>query len=497
MSKNYGDTHNCGGNNKPGLVSSVGRTGGRLGAVQSKTVSMTLGAQGLSCCGGGKVLHKYVWDPIPVQYSDFAFTATIRAMDGNNNPVLTFNDTVEIVAVGEPFNSNAGDPAAGMVESITVDNLSSAPFNVTFENGVATPSIILGKQGNYVLTVKDCAGVNAGEKPCQPNVTVRGGQPSFLQIFKVTGEKVDALDHSIKMPGMRKRDHRVTDPVDVGVVEGDIKVEEHFQLYTFDRFSRRHWKGVVGVTAVPRPQTGAGGKITFTVDSDGGVTGTVQPGEGGVGYAVGDTILATSGAENVYMTVASVLNTVATATTTAAADSSRTAGTYTTLAANGAASGTGAQVTITVDAAGAVTIDSIDLAGTGYVVGETIIIDDTVLGGGGGANVELTVGSISTTVATVDGTSSSALSANTYTEVSFSSHSTSTDLTTTMTQSMISTTATAGAAGSSSIGEGMADFKFFKLTPGTVNLTFTTTLETIDEIYSPIDVQATMSLKFE
>ena len=89
-------------------------------------------------------------------------------------------------------------------------------------------------------------------------------------------------------------------------------------------------------------------------------------------------------------------STVGTFTSNGSADSSRTAGTYTITDAAGNGSGTGADFTVVVSGDGTPTVDHVSGSGAGYAVGETITIDDALLGGGGGANVVLTVTSVTT-----------------------------------------------------------------------------------------------------
>jgi hypothetical protein len=83
---------------------------------------------------------------------------------------------------------------------------------------------------------------------------------------------------------------------------------------------------------------------------------------------------------------------VATLTVTSGPDASRTAGTYAIVANDYAVSGIGKDATfsIVVDGSGAATV-TITNGGDGFVVGETITIADSDLGGGGGANLVLTV----------------------------------------------------------------------------------------------------------
>ena len=62
--------------------------------------------------------------------------------------------------------------------------------------------------------------------------------------------------------------------------------------------------------------------------------------------------------------------------------------------AAGNASGGGADFTVVVSADGTPTVNHVSGSGVGYAVGETITITDSSLGGGGGANVVLTITSI-------------------------------------------------------------------------------------------------------
>jgi hypothetical protein len=79
-----------------------------------------------------------------------------------------------------------------------------------------------------------------------------------------------------------------------------------------------------------------------------------------------------------------------------AADASRTPGTYTAVASTASGAGTGATFTVVVGVGGAVTSLTPVNQGSGYVVGETITIADSVLGGGGAANFTFDVASLAT-----------------------------------------------------------------------------------------------------
>jgi len=74
--------------------------------------------------------------------------------------------------------------------------------------------------------------------------------------------------------------------------------------------------------------------------------------------------------------------------TVSAASAGRVAGPYTITTSDYSTdgTGTGATFTITIDGAGAATIDSIDTAGSGYVVDETFSIDGSVFGGTDGVD---------------------------------------------------------------------------------------------------------------
>ena len=87
---------------------------------------------------------------------------------------------------------------------------------------------------------------------------------------------------------------------------------------------------------------------------------------------------------------------VGTFTSNGTADGSRTTGTYTITDAAGNISGGGADFTVVVATDGTPTVSHVSGSGVGYAVGETITISDSSLGGGGGANVVLTITSIAT-----------------------------------------------------------------------------------------------------
>ena len=76
-----------------------------------------------------------------------------------------------------------------------------------------------------------------------------------------------------------------------------------------------------------------------------------------------------------------------------AADANRTAGSYTGVSITTDKAGTGATFDVVVDSNGVPAI-TIANPGSGYVFGEILTIADSVLGGGGGANISLTVNGI-------------------------------------------------------------------------------------------------------
>lgn len=104
--------------------------------------------------------------------------------------------------------------------------------------------------------------------------------------------------------------------------------------------------------------------------------------------------------------VLSVTGIVATVNNVGAADASRAAGTYTGVAVTGG-SGSGATFDVVVDGTGAATV-TVNAGGSGYVVGETLTIDDANLGAGGAADLTFDVATVTVTpdwaTATVAGT---------------------------------------------------------------------------------------------
>ena len=84
------------------------------------------------------------------------------------------------------------------------------------------------------------------------------------------------------------------------------------------------------------------------------------------------------------------------------ADASRTAGTYTNISPNstgGSGDLTTTKVTVVVDGSGAATVTLLN-GGYGHAVSDTLTVNDSQLGGGGGANLTFDVASISTGIHT-------------------------------------------------------------------------------------------------
>ena len=89
---------------------------------------------------------------------------------------------------------------------------------------------------------------------------------------------------------------------------------------------------------------------------------------------------------------------IATIDSLSAADASRAAGTYTITSSDWTSDGTGAnaEFTVTIDGTGAAAV-TIDTAGNDFIVGETITIADSDLGGGGADDVSFDVATHTTT----------------------------------------------------------------------------------------------------
>jgi hypothetical protein len=98
---------------------------------------------------------------------------------------------------------------------------------------------------------------------------------------------------------------------------------------------------------------------------------------------------------------------ILTVDTIGAADALRTAGTYTITASDYItdAAGTGATFSVVVNGSGAATV-TVTGAGSGFVVDETITIDDADLGNGGAADLTFDVATVATAAATFSVTAS-------------------------------------------------------------------------------------------
>ena len=124
-------------------------------------------------------------------------------------------------------------------------------------------------------------------------------------------------------------------------------------------------------------------------------------GEGSAGFTAGTQFYDTPTLNNGVRTIGEVVDgKILTVGTIGAADGSRQAGTYTISAPSGTTgSGTGDTYSIVVDGSGAATITVVD-GGKGHAVGNTITVNDSLLGSGGGAALTFNVASISTGVNT-------------------------------------------------------------------------------------------------
>ena len=87
-------------------------------------------------------------------------------------------------------------------------------------------------------------------------------------------------------------------------------------------------------------------------------------------------------------------------------DSNRVPGTYTDVFTGPSGDGTGATFNITVNDDGTVTNVTINNSGQGYVVNNTITVNDSRLGGGGAANFIFDVASISGDIYEISGSPS-------------------------------------------------------------------------------------------
>jgi len=156
--------------------------------------------------------------------------------------------------------------------------------------------------------------------------------------------------------------------------------------------------------------------VTYTIES-GGVTpgpfGFVQSydtanahlkvtlGIGSSPFTAGTTFYDTPTLNNGTRTLAEVVTgKILTINNVGAADGSRQAGTYNITTTSGTTgSGTGDTYTIVIDGSGAATVTVID-GGKGHAVGNTITVNDSLLGSGGGAALTFDVASVSTGVHT-------------------------------------------------------------------------------------------------
>ena len=156
--------------------------------------------------------------------------------------------------------------------------------------------------------------------------------------------------------------------------------------------------------------------VTYTIES-GGVTpgpfGFVQSydtanahlkvtlGIGSSPFTAGTTFYDTPTLNNGTRTLAEVVTgKILTINNVGAADGSRQAGTYNITTTSGTTgSGTGDTYTIVVDGSGAATVTVID-GGRAHAVGNTITVNDSLLGSGGGAALTFDVASVSTGIHT-------------------------------------------------------------------------------------------------
>ena len=160
---------------------------------------------------------------------------------------------------------------------------------------------------------------------------------------------------------------------------------------------------------------------TITADSLGGGSAAVTPGpfgyvqsydpvnahlkvtlgEGSAGFTAGTDFYDTPTLNNGTRTMAEVVDgKILSINSIGAADGSRAAGTYTISAPSGTTgSGTGDTYSIVVDGSGAATVTVID-GGKGHAAADTITVNDSLLGSGGGAALTFNVATVSTGVNT-------------------------------------------------------------------------------------------------
>ena len=124
-------------------------------------------------------------------------------------------------------------------------------------------------------------------------------------------------------------------------------------------------------------------------------------GEGSAGFTAGTDFYDTPTLNNGTRTMAEVVDgKILTINSIGAADGSRAAGTYTISAPSGTTgSGTGDTYSIVVDGSGAATVTVID-GGKGHAAADTITVNDSLLGSGGGAALTFNVATVSTGVNT-------------------------------------------------------------------------------------------------
>ena len=127
----------------------------------------------------------------------------------------------------------------------------------------------------------------------------------------------------------------------------------------------------------------------------------VTLGEGSAGFTAGTDFYDTPTLNNGTRTMAEVVDgKILTINSIGAADGSRAAGTYTISAPSGTTgSGTGDTYSIVVDGSGAATVTVID-GGKGHAAADTITVNDSLLGSGGGAALTFNVATVSTGVNT-------------------------------------------------------------------------------------------------
>ena len=124
-------------------------------------------------------------------------------------------------------------------------------------------------------------------------------------------------------------------------------------------------------------------------------------GEGSAGFAAGTEFYDTPTLNNGTRLLAEVVDgKILTINSVGAADGSRAAGTYSISAPSGTTgSGTGDTYSIVVDGSGAATVTVVD-GGKGHAAADTITVNDSLLGSGGGAALTFNVATVSTGVNT-------------------------------------------------------------------------------------------------